>query len=123
MNIKVCRLCGVAKPISEYYFRKDNGRYRSECKECMKALVRFRNTGWTPELYEEAFIKQNGCCAICNCKLNSSRYTRFAGDHDHKTGKLRGLLCTNCNTALGLLKESPERLLRALDYLKTHQYS
>lgn len=117
MRTKVCRLCGVEKPISEFYFRKDSGRYRSECKACFKDIVRFRQTGWSPEDYEEAYVKQYGRCAICGCKLNSSRYTRFAGDHDHKTGKLRGLLCTNCNTALGLFKDSIERLDSAKRYL------
>lgn len=114
---KVCRLCGVEKPISEFYFRKDSGHYRSECKDCLKYITRFRQTGWSPEDYEEAYVKQHGRCAICGCKLNSSRYTRFAGDHDHKTGKLRGLLCTNCNTALGLFKASIERLDSAKRYL------
>ena len=120
MDRKVCRLCGVEKPISEFYFRKDSGHYRSECKECLRRLSSFRSTGWTPEKYEEAYIKQDGRCAICGCKLNSSRYTRFAGDHDHKTGKLRGLLCTNCNTALGLFKDSIERLEAAKAYLLKH---
>lgn len=119
-DTKVCRLCGVEKPISEFYFRKDSGHYRSECKECLSKLSSFRDTGWTPEKYEEAYIKQNGRCAICGCKLNSSRYTRFAGDHDHRTGKLRGLLCTNCHTALGLFKDSIERLEMAKRYLIEH---
>lgn len=119
-DTKVCRLCGVEKPISEFYFRKDSGHYCSECKECLSKLSSFRDTGWTPEKYEEAYIKQNGRCAICGCKLNSSRYTRFAGDHDHRTGKLRGLLCTNCNTALGLFKDSIERLEMAKRYLIEH---
>ena len=119
-DTKVCRLCGVEKPISEFYFRKDSGHYRSECKECLRKLSSFRKTGWTPEDYEEAYIKQDGKCAICGCKLNSSRYTRFAGDHDHRTGKLRGLLCTNCNTALGLFKDSIERLEMAKGYLIEH---
>lgn len=119
-DTKVCRLCGVEKSISEFYFRKESGHYRSECKECLSKLSSFRDTGWTPEKYEEAYIKQNGRCAICGCKLNSSRYTRFAGDHDHRTGKLRGLLCTNCNTALGLFKDSIERLEMAKRYLIEH---
>ena len=119
-DTKVCRLCGVEKPISEFYFRKDSEHYRSECKECLSKLSSFRDTGWTPEKYEEAYIKQNGRCAICGCKLNSSRYTRFAGDHDYRTGKLRGLLCTNCNTALGLFKDSIERLEMAKRYLIEH---
>lgn len=120
IRTKKCRLCGVEKPASEFYLRKESGHYRSECKECLSKLSTFRSTGWTPEAYEKAYIAQKGRCAICGCKLDSSRYTRFAGDHDHKTGKLRGLLCTNCNTALGLMKDSPLRLQSAIDYLKRH---
>lgn len=120
---KRCRLCGIEKPLSEFYFRNDSKKYRSECKECLKKLNTFRNTGWTPEAYERAYIKQDGRCAICGCKLNSSRYTRFAGDHDHKTGALRGLLCMNCNTALGLMKDSPIRLQNAIDYINKYSRS
>lgn len=117
---KKCRLCGIEKPLSEFYFRKDSGHYRSECKQCLRWLSTFRQSGWRPEDYEKAFIEQHARCAICGCDLNSSRYTRFAGDHDHKTGKLRGLLCTNCNTALGLMKDSILRLQSAVEYLKKH---
>lgn len=120
VSTKKCRLCGIEKPLSEFYKRSDSGHYRSECKDCIKTLSRFRQTGWTPEAYEKAFIEQDGKCAICGCTLNSSRYTQFAGDHDHKTGKLRGLLCTNCNTALGLMKDSPIRLMNAVDYLNKY---
>lgn len=118
--MKRCRLCGIEKPLTDFYFRKDSGHYRNECKECIKDLTRFRMTGWTPSDYEKAYLAQHGKCAICGCNLNSSRYTRFAGDHDHKTGKLRGLLCTNCNTAIGLLKDSPLRCRNAAEYLEEH---
>lgn len=117
--MKKCRICGTEKPLTNFYFRKDSGHYRSECKDCLKDLTRFRTTGWSPDDYEKAYLKQQGKCAICGCTLNSSRYTRFAGDHDHKTGKLRGLLCTNCNTALGLFKDSIIRLQAAITYLET----
>ena len=43
---------------------------------------------------------------------------RFHIDHDHSTGKVRGLLCTACNMGLGLFKDDPEMLLRAIDYLE-----
>lgn len=118
IELKICRICGVEKPLTEYYFRKDSRHYRNECKDCLKQLATFRSTGWSPIDYEKAFQRQDGKCAICGCVLNSSRYTRFAGDHDHKSGKLRGLLCTNCNTALGLFKDSTERLSNAIKYLE-----
>lgn len=120
IRLKKCRICGIEKPLTDFYFRKDSGHYRSECKSCLKDIIRFKATGWSPTDYEKAYHIQNGKCAICGCVLNSSRYTRFAGDHDHKTGKLRGLLCSNCNTALGLLKDSPIRLKQALTYLERH---
>lgn len=123
VGTKKCRLCGIEKPLSEFYKRSESGHHRNECKDCLKALHRFRNTGWTPEAYEKAYVKQNGKCAICGCTLNSSRYTHFAGDHDHKTGKLRGLLCSNCNCALGLMKDSPIRLQRAIAYLNKYSHT
>jgi hypothetical protein len=50
--------------------------------------------------------------------LYSKRYKRFAVDHCHTSGKIRGLLCTNCNTAIGLLKDDPNALQRAIDWVK-----
>lgn len=120
MKEKVCRICGTEKPVSEFYFRKDSGRHRSECKSCMIEKVRFRTTGWTQEDVDIAMHNQQGKCAICECKLNTSRYTKMNVDHCHKTGKLRGILCMNCNTAIGLLKESPQRFDAAKSYCEMH---
>ena len=120
MTKRTCRICGTEKPSEDFYFRKDSGKYRSECKECLNELIRYKQTGWTQTDYDKALIKQEGRCAICNCELNSTRYTKLAVDHCHKTGKLRGLLCTNCNTGLGLFKESKERFESAIRYLEQH---
>jgi hypothetical protein len=59
---------------------------------------------------------QNGGCAICY-KPEGSRM--FDVDHDHKTGEVRGLLCTSCNRVLGHAKDSVERLLAAARYLES----
>lgn len=119
-RFRVCRVCGKTKPLEDYYFRKENNSYRTECKQCAIAKARLRNTGWSPEEYERQWCIQEGKCAICGCTLNSSRYTKASADHDHKTGKLRGILCCNCNTAIGLMKENPYRLECAIRYLEEH---
>jgi hypothetical protein len=62
--------------------------------------------------YARLVLAQNGCCAICKLGLSLSI------DHCHLTNKVRGLLCRNCNTALGMLKDSPELLQSAIEYLK-----
>lgn len=51
--MKKCRICGIEKPLTEFYYRKDSGHYRSECKECLKDIIRFRTTGWSPTDYEK----------------------------------------------------------------------
>jgi hypothetical protein len=50
--------------------------------------------------------------------MYSKRYKRFAVDHDHITGRIRGLLCSACNTAIGLLRDSPIALQRAIEWVK-----
>jgi hypothetical protein len=70
---------------------------------------------------EEMLEKQGGVCAICKEPgFNMNEYVRspLNVDHCHETGTVRGLLCHNCNRALGLLKDSVERLQTAIDYLK-----
>jgi hypothetical protein len=71
-----------------------------------------------PEVVEarlKLFEEQNGCCAIC--KEPESRDRELALDHCHDTGEIRGLLCSACNTGIGLFKDSPERLVAASEYL------
>lgn len=73
--------------------------------------------------YEEQLARQNGVCAICkNLEVARRKGIRkpLSVDHDHKSGAFRGLLCTKCNTALGLLDEDREILLAAIEYLDRH---
>jgi hypothetical protein len=68
--------------------------------------------------------EQNHCCAICGepeKEMRSGITRHLAVDHDHKTGKVRGLLCSACNTALGKFDDDPELIARAIAYLAKHK--
>ncbi|WP_232535107.1 endonuclease VII domain-containing protein [Nocardia terpenica] len=72
--------------------------------------------GITSEQYQAIYEAQNGTCAICRRATGVRR--KLAVDHDHKTGCIRGLLCTSCNrNVLGHLRDSADALQRAIDYL------
>lgn len=89
------------------------GRIRRETKCSLDELVKFYNT---------QLIKQNSCCAICKVHL-SKLNTRFHIDHDHsKIGlkSLRSLLCSNCNSGIGNLRDSSELCYKAFQYLQSY---
>lgn len=76
-----------------------------------------RNYGIDSATYDGMFLSQTGCCKIC--KIAQSELTKaLAVDHCHLTGKVRGLLCSDCNTAIGLLKDDPKLTNAATEYLK-----
>jgi hypothetical protein len=74
-----------------------------------------RKRGMTRTSYLALLQQQRGVCAICKQRCKSGR--RLAIDHSHETGRVRGLLCSSCNTAIGLMKEDIQRLSRAARYL------
>lgn len=67
--------------------------------------------------YNLMYENQNGRCAICNTHQSELKKS-LCVDHDHETGKIRGLLCSDCNTSLGLAKENVEILHKMIRYLK-----
>ncbi len=71
--------------------------------------------GLTLEEYDSMVIAQEGRCAICNKEEPNGRNLHV--DHNHKTGRIRKLLCKRCNAALGLVDESPQILSAMKDYL------
>jgi hypothetical protein len=73
----------------------------------------------TTEVYDVLLLKQNGQCAICK-KNQSDIKRRLSVDHSHSNGKVRGLLCYNCNTAIGYFKENISCFLEAIKYLQYH---
>ena len=125
---KVCTKCKVEKPLDEFYRNKKqkDGR-RARCKECYYAPEQeaARNLkaryGITLAEYDTMLEQQGGCCKVCGT-ADSGGKGRFHVDHNHTTGKVRGLLCNGCNIGIGHLKDSPDVLLKAAAYLLEQGY-
>lgn len=133
---KICGNCKKKKNFEEFY--KCN-RYRdgrmTTCKECRKRYAKNKQSKYnrkyqrsyhlkkkyniTIKEFQQMMTKQKGKCAICGSIESSNRYgpTPLHVDHCHKSGQVRGLLCGNCNKALGLLQDNIELLDRAKEYL------
>ena len=85
-----------------------------------------RYCGFTLEDYEREFEKQGGVCAICKRTEDTKRgngddaIRPLHVDHCHLTNQFRGLLCSRCNTSLGLLREDIDVFTQAISYLKRH---
>jgi len=130
---KYCKSCDTTKPIDDFYLRNKTSMVRhSTCKECDKKRVKenhdpvaYRNAelqrryGITQQDYEVMIAEQNNQCAICNTTEPGGRHNRgyFVVDHCHTTGKVRKLLCNNCNTALGLVGDNVDTLHKMINYL------
>ena len=125
--MQTCRKCGQSKELDQFQYRKDTKKHRSECKPCRAA----RKSEWqkgTPEFsrnrtlkykygitiedYERMLVEQNHQCYICNAE------TKLVVDHCHESGKVRGLLCHQCNIMLGMAKDNPAILRLAANYLE-----
>ena len=90
--------------------------YRSRTRPRRLAVMRKWQYGITQEQFDAMKIKCNGCCEGCGDPLVFEKW-KFAVDHDHKTGRVRWLLCSGCNKALGLVKDNVATLLRLVAYL------
>lgn len=85
--------------------------------EKYKPNILQRKYGITLEQFDRMKATQNSCCACCG-ESETILGKTLAIDHDHATGKVRALLCTNCNTGIGHFKDDIFRLERAISYLK-----
>lgn len=141
-GFKTCSRCDGLKPISDFYrdkLRRDG--FSSYCKPCVSAYdaaSRAKNPraqknqslkwryGITLDDYERILFKQGGVCAVCkepNKQIDdrSGNPRMLHVDHDHVTGKVRGLLCALCNTAIGHAGDSPDRLRSLAFYLEAQR--
>ena len=71
----------------------------------------------TPKRYNDIWIAQKGCCAICNRKGYGEDPVKLVIDHCHEQGEIRGLLCSRCNVSLGQMGDRYDTVLPALRYL------
>lgn len=122
-----CKKC-CRKKVKEY-LRTENGKIlkqkqlekykKTEKYKKSKRKEQFkRRYNISLDEYEKMFQEQNECCKICNRHQNTLEIS-LAVDHDHKTNKIRGLLCSSCNKALGFLKDDISILEKAIKYLKS----
>lgn len=124
--MKICKNCNQEKTLEEY---KNTS---SRCTVCLDCLEKSKKKYWTSdnkrnyqylkrynitlETYNTLLAKQNNACAICLTSVNELS-TQLHVDHCHTTGKVRGLLCYNCNSGLGRFKDSKFNLSQALHYI------
>ena len=142
--MKRCPSCALQKPLTEFHVRKTrNGAPASRCKPCSRDAQRkwrrtqpdydkrryqevkvetrerhlVRKYGVNLTAYNQMLDAQGGKCAICRTTPETQRYGVFHVDHCHATGAVRGLLCRGCNNVLGVVKDDPAALARAIAYL------
>ncbi len=141
-EMKKCPKCNNIYPFTiDYFFRNELKKYKLDyyCKKCrteinneyknhVKKLKEINNYsifksyyGITIEEYDKMLEEQNTVCWICGSKeIAKNKYgniKKLAIDHNHKTGKIRGCLCTKCNIGLGYFKDNPLVLIKAAKYL------
>jgi len=143
MDSKLCRSCNTIKLLSEFTnttFTKSGktsncslcrNAYSKKRRELNYAVVRAteRNSqrknrllsvyGITAQDYQDMLHNQDYSCNIC-CTHVSELKRALSVDHDHATGKVRGLLCSKCNVGLGHFNDSLELLSSAYNYLEKH---
>ena len=96
---------------------KRTKQWKLDNPEKWKATQRQSRHGISDSMYQRLISYQMFRCGICREVWNPSS-KRFAIDHDHKTGKTRGLLCVRCNVGLGYMRDNPEILRSAIEYLE-----
>jgi len=105
------------------YMREWSRKAREANPNYTKNIFLKRHYGITIDRYNEMLAEQDGCCAICGKEENNEirgRTLSLAVDHDHATGAVRALLCSACNTALGLFRDDKALLNAAVAYLDKH---
>lgn len=110
--MKLCSRCAKTKNIEDFPINKSGrGGRNSTCKECKVENNQLRQFGITTS----DALRITNVCHVCEKDLNLTG--RVCIDHDHNTGKVRGILCMSCNSGIGKLGDNKEGLERALRYI------
>ncbi|MER6995932.1 endonuclease VII domain-containing protein [Streptomyces sp. NPDC000410] len=114
---KLCRTCGQVKPHSDWHRNATaSDGLATRCKVCKAVQDREghlkRQYGISEAERDEMISSQMGICSICLA------VPAVHVDHCHETGRVRGVLCFNCNSAIGKLGDDPDTLRRAAAYLE-----
>jgi hypothetical protein len=127
-DTKKCSVCGLTKVLNGKNFYKNSTcgacyqrRYKKENPRKYRSIKLKHLYGITIEQYEQKLTKQHGCCEICGVSENkgwNNKVQNFVVDHNHKTKKVRGLLCHNCNKNVGAVELWQEKITA---YLKKYQ--
>jgi hypothetical protein len=110
----LCRVCDRLKN-KDYYKRNPEraAEYRRAAREDGRSRsYHLSRYGMTVKDYDDLYDQQGGLCKLCLCK------SKLVVDHCHLTGRVRGLLCTKCNTGLGKFNDDIDMLKKAINYLK-----
>jgi DNA repair exonuclease SbcCD ATPase subunit len=127
---KQCTNCKILQTVDNFYVDiTKKCKFKSRCKKCQvvmrdktkhnKGVLKSRLKilyNLSVDDFNNLMIQQGNCCKICG-KHRDTQAKRLHVDHDHITGKVRGLLCSACNQALGLFKDDIAVLKSAIKYL------
>ena len=121
--MRECRECRIEKPLDRYE-KTGHGYLRKICMSCRSSRKRMKRLPRQFGIsYQDLLMMkedQDYKCAICGIHEENTT-KKLAVDHDHKTNRVRGYLCNNCNRGIGLLKDDVEVMKRAIVYLeRTH---
>ena len=120
---KTCPTCKINKPRSEFWERpKTNDGMAPYCKPCSSDRGRRSQLkakyGLSAEAYDSMVLAQGNKCAVCGDEPVRCSFKKLVIDHDHATGRVRELLCSPCNTAIGQFRDDPARMESAADYVR-----
>lgn len=135
---RICPRCGHERPIADFprdrsrksgiypWCRSCNvdgmRRWRERNPERAKSTARrnglLRRRGITVAQYDEMLQRQDSACAICGCSEAESTKGVLEVDHDHESGRIRGLLCGRCNLSIGKFDDDVALLRSAIRYLE-----
>ncbi len=133
---KTCSSCKDKLDVESFYIKGDAHNtgyvsYSHACKTCMqdKAYKEWdkhvsRKFGLSADKYNDMVNLQKSLCAICGRpekRILEDKPKRLSVDHCHATGKVRGLLCNQCNSLLGMAEDNPQILANAIAYLEKHK--